>query len=71
MEQDRELKRLIMERAKLVERTKGRLNTVEVTLRLECLDQEIRNRKKNVEQNSSLMAKTRSAVGRLFARGGN
>lgn len=64
MDQARELQRLIGHRAELIERMKGRLDSVEVTLRLTCLDDEIRRKK--VEHNASVLAKTRSAMGRLL-----
>ena len=65
MERDGELKRLMGQRADLVQRNVGKLNTVEVKLRLACLDQEIKDRKS--AQDTSLLARLRSAFGRLFA----
>jgi hypothetical protein len=64
MNQARELQQLIGHRAELVERMKGRLDSVEVALRLTCLDDEIRKAK--VEPHTSVFAKTRSAMGRIF-----
>ena len=64
MNQARELQELIGHRAELVERMKGRLDTVEVALRLTCLDDEIRKTK--IEQKTTVLEKTRSAMGRIF-----
>ena len=66
MNQARELQQLIGYRAELIERMKGRLDSVEVALRLTCLDDEIRKAK--IEPNASVFAKTRAAVGRIFRR---
>jgi hypothetical protein len=64
MNQARELQELIGHRAELVERMKGRLDTVEVALRLTCLDDEIRKTK--IEHKATVLEKTRSAMGRIF-----
>ena len=64
MDRARELELLVRRRAELVQRMSGKLDSIEVTLRLTCLDDEIR--KKKAEQNPSVLAKTRSAIGRLF-----
>jgi hypothetical protein len=66
MNQARELQQLIGHRAELVERMKDRLDSVEVALRLSCLDDEIRKAK--LEPNVSVFGKTRSAMRRIFQR---
>jgi hypothetical protein len=75
MNQTRELQQLIGHRAELIERMKGRLDSVEVALRLTCLDDEIR--KAQIEAglitdepkpSTSVFAKTRAAVRRIIRR---